>query len=292
MNKTLAVAASLLVAVPLAAQTADTAASPASAGAASGRSGVVGRWPRRARCRAPTSTTWAPPAAGVFKTTDGGATWTPVTDRYFGGTIGAIAVERVQSRHRLRRAAESTRSGATPPMATGCTRPPTRADLDLHGPGRDPAHLQDPDPSHATPTSSTSPRWGRSSGRARAGASTRPPTAAGPGPRSCSGTIRTGAIDLSMDPSNPEVLYAGLWEAYRKPWQLVSGGPGSGIFKTTDGGEPGRSSPGIPGMPAGLIGQHRHLGIAAPTRGGSMRRSRPTRAGSTARMTAATPGPG
>ena len=51
------------------------------------------------------------------------------------------------------------------------------------------------------------------------------------------GNDSTGAVDLAMDPSNPDVLYAGLWEAYRKPWQLVSGGPGGGIFKTTDGGD-------------------------------------------------------
>src|SRR3989454_2486633 len=39
------------------------------------------------------------------------------------------------------------------------------------------------------------------------------------------------------DPSNPDVLYAAFWQAQRKPWQLVSGGPGGGIFKSTDGGE-------------------------------------------------------
>jgi len=46
---------------------------------------------------------------------------------------------------------------------------------------------------------------------------------------------RTGAIDLVFDPSDPDVLYATLWEVYRKPWILWSGGEGSGIFKTTDG---------------------------------------------------------
>jgi photosystem II stability/assembly factor-like uncharacterized protein len=47
---------------------------------------------------------------------------------------------------------------------------------------------------------------------------------------------RTGAVDLSMDPKHPEVLYAGLWEVFRTPHSLSSGGPGSGLFKTTDGG--------------------------------------------------------
>jgi len=47
----------------------------------------------------------------------------------------------------------------------------------------------------------------------------------------------TGAADLSMDPSNPRILYAGMWDHERKPWEIRSGGEGSGIFRSTDGGE-------------------------------------------------------
>ena len=47
----------------------------------------------------------------------------------------------------------------------------------------------------------------------------------------------TGAIDISIDRNNPDVMYAALWEAYRKEYQMSSGGPGSGLFKSTDGGE-------------------------------------------------------
>ncbi|MFK7978971.1 MAG: glycosyl hydrolase, partial [Saprospiraceae bacterium] len=47
----------------------------------------------------------------------------------------------------------------------------------------------------------------------------------------------TGAADLSMDPNNPRVLYAGMWEHRRFPWTVQSGGPGSGIYKSTDGGD-------------------------------------------------------
>src|SRR6266581_6627256 len=47
---------------------------------------------------------------------------------------------------------------------------------------------------------------------------------------------QTGAVDLSMDPSNPQVLYAAMWQASRKFWLLDDGGPGSGLFKSTDGG--------------------------------------------------------
>jgi photosystem II stability/assembly factor-like uncharacterized protein len=47
----------------------------------------------------------------------------------------------------------------------------------------------------------------------------------------------SGAADLSMDPTNPRILYAGLWDHQRTPWMIRSGGPGSGIWKTTDGGD-------------------------------------------------------
>ena len=46
-----------------------------------------------------------------------------------------------------------------------------------------------------------------------------------------------GAVDLCMDPNNPDVLYAAIWDANRTPWGLTSGGPSSGLFKTTDGGD-------------------------------------------------------
>ncbi|MBT8219268.1 MAG: glycosyl hydrolase, partial [Bacteroidia bacterium] len=47
---------------------------------------------------------------------------------------------------------------------------------------------------------------------------------------------RTGCSELSMDMSNPEVLYAAMWEHQRLPWKVISGGPGSGLYKSTDGG--------------------------------------------------------
>ena len=47
----------------------------------------------------------------------------------------------------------------------------------------------------------------------------------------------TGACDLSMDINNPRILYAGMWDHQRTPWSIRSGGPGSGIYKSTDGGE-------------------------------------------------------
>ena len=48
---------------------------------------------------------------------------------------------------------------------------------------------------------------------------------------------KTGAAELSMDAHNPRILYAAMWEHGRRPWQVISGGPGSGLYKSTDGGE-------------------------------------------------------
>jgi photosystem II stability/assembly factor-like uncharacterized protein len=48
---------------------------------------------------------------------------------------------------------------------------------------------------------------------------------------------KTGAAELSMDATNPRILYAAMWEHGRRPWQVISGGPGSGLYKSTDTGE-------------------------------------------------------
>ncbi len=65
----------------------------------------------------------------------------------------------------------------------------------------------------------------------------------------------TGTVDLSIDPNNPNVVYAALWEAWRKPWAMSSGGPGSGLFKSTDAGETWTELSRNPGMPAGPLGK-------------------------------------
>ncbi|HVA56456.1 MAG: glycosyl hydrolase [Gemmatimonadaceae bacterium] len=65
----------------------------------------------------------------------------------------------------------------------------------------------------------------------------------------------TGAINLVMDPQHPNVLYAAMWQAYRKPWTLVSGGAGSGIYKTTDGGAHWTNISRHPGLPHEMLGK-------------------------------------
>src|SRR6185295_122635 len=70
---------------------------------------------------------------------------------------------------------------------------------------------------------------------------------------------KTGGVDISIDQTNPDIIYAALWEAYRTEWTMSSGGPGSGLFKSTDGGETWTEITRNPGFPSGLDGK---IGVA------------------------------
>jgi photosystem II stability/assembly factor-like uncharacterized protein len=66
---------------------------------------------------------------------------------------------------------------------------------------------------------------------------------------------RTGAVDLVMDPNNPDVLYAGFWQVQRTPWSLESGGAEGGLYKTTNGGANWTELTRNAGLPKGLWGK-------------------------------------
>ena len=195
---------------------------------------------------------------GVFKTVDGGENWLPVTDRYFGGTIGAIAVSEsnpdivyagggefpirgnVSHGDGVYKSADAGRTWSY--MGLVETRQISKIRI----------HPRNPDIVYVA---ALGPVFGPSPHRGVYKSTD--------GGKSWSKLLfrddTTGAIDLSMDPVDPEVLYAGLWTAYRKPWQLVSGGSGSGVFKTVDGGRTWRELTRAAGMPAGIIG---NIGIS------------------------------
>jgi photosystem II stability/assembly factor-like uncharacterized protein len=65
---------------------------------------------------------------------------------------------------------------------------------------------------------------------------------------------KTGAIDLTFDPSNSHILYAALYEAQRYPWTAISGGPGSGLYKSIDDGATWKRLEGH-GLPSGVLGR-------------------------------------
>jgi photosystem II stability/assembly factor-like uncharacterized protein len=68
---------------------------------------------------------------------------------------------------------------------------------------------------------------------------------------------RTGAVDLVMDPSNPRILYAGMWTAERKPWTFIDGSADGGVWKSTDSGDTWKKLEN--GLPTGKVGR---IGIA------------------------------
>jgi photosystem II stability/assembly factor-like uncharacterized protein len=70
---------------------------------------------------------------------------------------------------------------------------------------------------------------------------------------------KTGAVDIAIDRNNPNVMFAALWEAYRVEYSMSSGGPGSGLFKSTDAGEHWTEITRNPGLPSGIDGK---IGVA------------------------------
>ena len=74
---------------------------------------------------------------------------------------------------------------------------------------------------------------------------------------------QASAVDLVMDPGNPSVLYASLDQLHRLPWDDLSGGPDSGLHKSTDGGDTWTDITRNPGLPKGVIGKI-GLALSAP----------------------------
>ncbi|MEI6739411.1 MAG: glycosyl hydrolase [Gemmatimonadaceae bacterium] len=195
---------------------------------------------------------------GVFKSTDGGLNWTPMSDKYFGGTIGAIAV-----------------APSNPDVVyVGGGEFPIRGNVS-HGDGmwkttdggktwtniglndtrqisKVRVHPSNPDLVYVAAQGHV---WGPNAERGIFRSKD--------GGKSWQKVLfrndSTGAADLVMDPTNPNVLYAGFWQAHRRPWMLVSGGAGSGMFKSTDGGDTWTELTKNAGLPKGLWG---NIGIS------------------------------
>ena len=173
---------------------------------------------------------------GLWKTTDGGITWRAVSDRFFKtSSVGAVAVSEsnpdvvyvgmgevalrgnVIQGDGVYKSADGGRTwkhvGLDKTMTIGRIRiHPTNPDVayvaalgDPYGPGADRGVFK---------TTDGGKSWKKVLFR----------------------NDKTGAVDLSMDARNPDVLYAGFWEVFRTPHSLSSGGPGGGLFKSSDGG--------------------------------------------------------
>ena len=192
---------------------------------------------------------------GLFKTTDGGNTWRPVTDGQVGSaSVGAVAMApsdpdivyigmgEVQLRANVLQGDGVYRSGD----AGKTWRHIGLADS--HAIGRIRIHPADPDRVYVAALGHPfGPNAERGVFRTTDGGET--------WEKVLFRDERTGAVDLVMDPSDPDVLYATLWQVYRKPWRLWSGGEGSGIFKSTDGGDSWTEITRNPGLPGGVLGK-------------------------------------
>ena len=69
----------------------------------------------------------------------------------------------------------------------------------------------------------------------------------------------SGAEDISIDPRNNKIIFATIWDVQRTPWSLSSGGPGSHLYKSTDGGDTWKDITRNPGLPTGIVGK---IGVA------------------------------
>ena len=197
---------------------------------------------------------------GVFKSTDGGDNWTPVSDgQGFGtGTVGAIAVSEsdpnvvyVGMGEACIRGNYSHGDGVYKSVDAGKTW--KRVGLeDTRIVGKIKIHPKNPDIVYVAAL-----------GHAAGTNDERGVFKSTDGGKSWKKVLfksnKAGAVDLSMDPTNPNVIFASIWEAKRTPYSMESGGPDSGLWKTTDGGDTWTDISRAPGMPRGTLGK---IGVA------------------------------
>ncbi|MFQ5537251.1 MAG: WD40/YVTN/BNR-like repeat-containing protein [Gemmatimonadota bacterium] len=175
---------------------------------------------------------------GVWKTTDGGERWRNVSDGFFGtGSVGAITVADSDpnviyvgmGEHAVRGVTTSHGDGVY--RSTDAGRTWTHVGLErTRAISRIRVHPRDPDLVYvAAQGAPYGPSSDRGIYRSRDGGAH--------WERIHFVSEDAGPSDLAMDPTNPRILYAAYWDHRRLPWMARSGGPGSGIWKSVDGGD-------------------------------------------------------
>ncbi len=175
---------------------------------------------------------------GVWKTENAGHTWTNVSDGFFNtASIGAVAVSESDPNVVYAGTGESPIRGVTTSHGDGVYKSTdagkTWTHLGLEATRQIAKVRVHPKDSDVVYVAAQGNPWGanpeRGVYRSRDG---------GAGWKLVLAVDSdTGAVDLSMDPSNPRILYAATWDHRRRPWFVRSGGPGSGLYKTVDGGD-------------------------------------------------------
>jgi hypothetical protein len=192
-------------------------------------------------------------AGGVWKTTDGGATWAPLTDGTPISSVGAIAVAPsnpniiyVGTGEAAPRGDITYGDGVYKSVDGGKTWSHSGlADSRQIG-----ALIVDP----GNPDIVLVAAFGHAFGANTERGVFRTTDGGRSWTRVLYKDAETGAIDVSFDPHDPRVVYAALWQARRQPWNFSSGGPGSGLYRSTDGGVTWTRLAGN-GLPAGILGR-------------------------------------
>jgi len=192
---------------------------------------------------------------GLWKTTDGGVTWQPVTDgKITASSVGAVAVAPSNPDVVYIGTGESEIRGNIAPgdgvyKSTDAGKTWTHIGLeDAQNISKIRVNPTNPDVvfvaafgHHAAPNEQRGIFRSKDGGKTWEKVLYRDP--------------KTGGIEVVFDPNNPNVLYASLWEAFRNTYMMSSGGPGSGLFKSTDGGDHWTEISRNPGLPKGVLGK-------------------------------------
>jgi photosystem II stability/assembly factor-like uncharacterized protein len=190
---------------------------------------------------------------GVWRTTDAGGTWENITDGYFGGSIGAVAVSEwdnnviyVGGGEVTVRGNVSSGYGMWRSVDAGATWQSIGLKNSRHIP-RIRIHPKNPDLVYAAVM-----------GDLYKSSSERGVYRSKDGGKNWEKILfanaDAGAVDLTFDPNNPRILYATTWRIRRTPYSLESGGDGSSLWKSTDGGDTWTNISGNEGLPGGVWG--------------------------------------
>lgn len=190
---------------------------------------------------------------GVWKTTDGGSNWKNISDKYFGGSIGAVALAPSEPSIIYVGTGEGTMRGNVS-EGDGLWK--------SEDGGRSWKNLGLRDTRHITKIL-VHPRnpdivWVAAVGHLFGPNEERGVYKTTDGGKTWKRVLfvnqQAGAVDMVMDPSNPNLLYATTWRVTRTPYSLESGGEGSGLWKSTDGGETWKNLSRNKGLPKDTIG--------------------------------------